>query len=108
MKTLVEKIVEIKEERDMLIKENREMVSVEKLVSELLKQINWDQKLGGANVRGSAAPQQETGMLIAIRAIANVSGKDFQIRAKEVAGPNGKTVKEFSFDDSPPMLEPKF
>ena len=108
MKTLVEKIVEIKAERDMLIKENREMVSVEKLVSELLKQINWDQKLGGANVRGSVAQQQETGMFHAIRTIADVSGKDFKIDVKEVAGPNGKTVKEFSFDDSLPMLEPKF
>ena len=108
MKTLVEKIVEIKAERDMLIKENREMVSVEKLVSELLKQIHGDQKLGGANVRGSVAQQQETGMFHAIRTIADVSGKDFKIDVKEVAGPNGKTVKEFSFDDSPPMLEPKF
>ena len=108
MKTLVEKIVEIKAERDMLIKENREMVSVEKLVSELLKQINWDQKLGGANVRGSVAQQQETGMFHAIRTIADVSGKDFKIDVKEVAGPNGKTVNEFSFDDNIPMLEPKF
>tara|TARA_R110002020_G_scaffold279316_1_gene495061 strand:+ start:219 stop:536 length:318 start_codon:yes stop_codon:yes gene_type:complete len=97
------------EEREMeQSKENSEVVNVEELITELLKQMNWDQKLGGANVRGSAAQQQETGMLIAIRAIANVSGKDFQIRAKEVAGPNGKTVKEFSFDDNIPMLEPKF
>tara|TARA_R100000988_G_C3879405_1_gene107571 strand:- start:220 stop:546 length:327 start_codon:yes stop_codon:yes gene_type:complete len=108
MMDLVEKIVEIKAERDMLIKENREMVSVEKLVTELLKQINWDQKLGGANVRGSAAQQQETGMFHAIRTIADISGKDFKITAKEVSGPGGKTVQEFSFDDTPPMLEPKF
>ena len=108
MEKLVEKLVEIKAERDMLIKENREMVSVEKLVSELLKQINWDQKLGGANVRGSVAQQQETGMFHAIRTIADVSGKDFKITAKEVSGPGGKPVQEFSFDDSLPPLEPKF
>ena len=89
-------------------KENSEVVNVEELITELLKQMNWDQKLGGANVRGSAAQQQETGMFHAIRTIADVSGKDFKIDVKEVAGPNGKTVKEFSFDDSLPMLEPKF
>ncbi len=68
MMDLVEKIVEKQAEIDMLIKENREMVSVEKLVTELLKQINWDQKLGGANVRGSVAQQQETGMFHAATA----------------------------------------
>ena len=108
MMNLVEKILETRAERDMLIKENREMVSVEKLVTELLKQINWDQKLGGANERGSIAQHQETGMFHAIRTIAEVSGKDFKIIAKEVSGPGGKTVQEFSFDDSLPPLEPKF
>ena len=108
MEDLLERLVEKQAEIDMLTKEKREMVSVKELVTELLKEINWDQKLGGANERGSVAQQQETGMFHAIRTIADVSGKDFKIDVKEVAGPNGKTVTEFSFDDSLPMLEPKF
>jgi len=108
VKDLLERLVEKQVEKDTLIIEKREMVNVKELVTELLKEINWDQKLGGANEHGSVAQQQETGMFHAIRTIADVSGKDFKINVKEVAGPNGKTVKEFSFDDSPPMLEPKF
>ena len=48
------------EEREMeQSKENSEVVNVEELITELLKQMNWDQKLGGANVRGSAAQQSK-------------------------------------------------
>ena len=114
MKTLVEKIVEIKAERDMLIKENREMVSVEKLVTELLKQINWDRQfIDEKDFSGSAEELRQVAKFEAIRAIGDISGKDFRIITKEASWTNGitgvqKTVKEFSFDDTPPMLEPKF
>jgi hypothetical protein len=115
VKDLLERLVEKQVEIDTLKIEKREMVNVKELVTELLKEINWDQKLGGANEHGSVAQQQETGMFHAIRTIADVSGKDFKIDVKEVTktigiagGGSQKTFKEFSFDDTLPMLEPKF
>ena len=109
MEDLLERLVEKQAEIDMLTKEKREMVSVEKVVTELLKQVNWDRQIiDEKDFRGSAEEIRQGAKFEAIRAIADVSGKDFKIDVKEVAGPNGKTVKEFSFDDTPPMLEPKF
>lgn len=109
MEDLLERLVEKQAEIDMLTKEKREMVSVEKVVTELLAQINWDRQfIADKDFNGSAAGQREDAKFQAIRAIADVSGKDFKIITKEVISSNGRTVKEFSFDDSPPMLEPKF
>tara|TARA_R100001163_G_scaffold5743_1_gene6744 strand:- start:442 stop:768 length:327 start_codon:yes stop_codon:yes gene_type:complete len=108
MMDLVEKIVEIKAETDMLIKENREMVNVEKVVTELLKEINWHRVVSSSHISGSIAEHKELALFQAIRIIADVSGKEFKIITNWIDGPNGTPIIEFSFDDTPPMLEPKF
>jgi len=115
MEDLLERLVEKQAEIDMLIKEKREMVNVKELVTKLLEDINWDQQIFGPHERGSFGQHQEGGMFRAVRAIHDISEKDFTIITKEVTTTSGiagggsqKTIKEFSFDDTPPMLEPKF
>ena len=109
MEDLLERLVEKQAEIDMLTKEKREMVSVEKVVTELLKQVNWDRQfIDEKDFRGSAEEIRQGAKFEAIRAIADISGKDFRIITKELTSISGKKIKELSFDDSPPMLEPKF
>ena len=109
MEDLLERLVEKQAEINMLTKEKREMVSVEKVVTELLKQVNWDRQfIDEKDFRGSAEEIRQGAKFEAIRAIADISGKDFRIITKELTSISGKKIKELSFDDSPPMLEPKF
>ena len=109
MEDLLERLVEKQAEIDMLTKEKREMVSVKELVTELLKEINWDRQfIDEKDFRGSVEEIRQDAKFEAIRAIADISGKDFRIITKELTSISGKKIKELSFDDSPPMLEPKF
>ena len=109
MEDLLERLVEKQAEIDMLTKEKREMVSVEKVVTELLKQVNWDRQfIDEKDFRGSTEEIRQDAKFEAIRAIADISGKDVRIITKELTIIIGKKIKELSFDDSHPMLEPKF
>ena len=109
MEDLLERLVEKQAEINMLTKEKREMVSVEKVVTELLKQVNWDRQfIDEKDFRGSTEEIRQDAKFEAIRAIGDISGKDFRIINKELTSISGKKIKEFSFDDNIPMLEPKF
>ena len=75
--------------------QNNETVRVEELVEELLKEINFNQQLNGANEFNSVAQHKERGLFHAIRAIADLSGNNFVIVDRKADGPNGKTVRKF-------------
>jgi len=109
MEDLLERLVEKQAEIDMLIKEKREMVNVKELVTKLLEDINWDRQfIDEKDFSGSLAEQMQAGMFRAVRAIHDISEKDFTIITKELTSISGKKIQEFSFDDAPPILEPKF
>ncbi len=109
MEDLLEKLVEKQAEIDMLIKEKREMVNVKELVTELLEDINWDRQfIDDEDFSGSPWEQRQGAKFQAIRTIRDISGKDFKIITEELTSSSGKKIQKFSFDDTPPMLEPKF
>ena len=109
VKDLLERLVEKQVEIDTLKIEKREMVNVKELVTELLKEINWDRQfIDEKDFRGSVEEIRQDAKFEAIRAIGDISGKDFRITNKELTSISGKKIKEFSFDDNIPMLEPKF